>query len=82
MKIHDQNPADTPLEIEAGDAEWAADLIDTYREGDLELTVADLDEMLTRLRKAAKARRMLATVEPVLLRDALGLATARRESEQ
>jgi hypothetical protein len=81
MRIHDQAPTDTPLEISVGDVEWAADLIDTYREGDIESTVAYLDEMLTRLRKAAKARRLLASVEPVLLRDALGLATTRQVSE-
>ena len=81
MKIYDEDPGDIPLEVDIGEVEWAADLIDTYREGDIETTVAQLDGMLTRLRKAAKARRMLASVEPVLLRDALGLATARKGIE-
>jgi len=69
--------ADTPLDLRVGDVGWAVELIETYRAADVDATVEFLEEMLTRLRKAAKARRMLATVEPVLLREALGLAAPR-----
>jgi hypothetical protein len=67
---------DVPLELHVDEAEWAADLIRTYRAGDLDTTVEALEEMLVRLRKAAKARRLLARVEPVVLREAIGLAEA------
>lgn len=67
-------PADMPLNLRVGDVAWAVELIETYRAADVDANVEFLEEMLARLRKAAKARRMLATVEPVLLREALGLA--------
>jgi hypothetical protein len=66
----------------SGDARWAADLIDTYRARDIEWTVEVLEEMVSRLRSAAKARRMLAHVEPVVLREALGLASSLRSVER
>jgi hypothetical protein len=77
MNIAETTPTDMPLDLRVGDVEWAVELIDTYRAGDIESTVEFLDEMLTRLRKAARARPMLATTDPVLLREALGLAATR-----
>lgn len=64
----------------ADDVMWAADLLATYRAGDIDTTVQALEDMLARLRKAAKARRMLGSVEPVVLREALGLVDARSRS--
>jgi hypothetical protein len=78
----EESPAETRLHLRVGDARWAAELIDAYRAGDIDSTIEFLDEMLSRLRRAAKARRMLATVEPVLLREALGLAAPRGSSEE
>ncbi|MGK2876357.1 MAG: hypothetical protein ACSLEW_12070 [Nocardioides sp.] len=69
--------ADVPLNLAVDDVAWTADLIDTYRAGDIDTTVQALEEMLARLRKAAKAKRMLVSVEPMILREALGLADAR-----
>jgi hypothetical protein len=82
MNIPETTQSDMPLDLRVGDVEWAVELIDTYRAGDIDSTVEFLGEMLTRLRKAAKARRMLATVEPVLLREALGLAATRGSVQQ
>jgi len=65
------------LLIEAGDAEWVADLFDAFRAGDVEAVVDQLDELVRVMRKAAKARRMLATVEPSLLRQGLVLCNSR-----
>jgi hypothetical protein len=65
------------LPIEAGDAEWVADLFDTFRAGDVDAVVDQLDELVRVMRKAAKARRMLATVEPSLLRLGLVLCNSR-----
>lgn len=65
------------LPIEAGDAEWVADLFDTFRAGDLDAVVDQLDELVRVMRKAAKARRMLTTVEPSLLRQGLVLCNSR-----
>jgi hypothetical protein len=65
------------LPIEAGDAEWVAGLFDTLRAGDVDAVVDQLDELVRVMRKAAKARRMLATVEPSLLRQGLVLCNSR-----
>ena len=65
------------LLLEAGDAEWVAELFDTMQAGDLDAVVDQLDELVRVMRKAAKARRMLASVEPELLRAGLA-ARARR----
>ena len=59
------------LPFEAGDAEWVAELFDTMQAGDLDAVVDQLDELVRVMRKAAKARRMLASVEPNLLRAGL-----------
>lgn len=65
------------LPIEAGDVEWVADLFDTMHAGDLDAVVDRLDDVIRLARKAAKARRMLATVDPVLLRQGLTRARSR-----
>ena len=75
-------PAPKTLPIEAGDVEWVADLFDTMRTGDLDAVAEQLDEVAHRVRKAAKARRMLATVDPRLLSDGLALHRSRTEAAQ
>ena len=65
------------LPFEAGDPDWVAELFDTMQAGDLDAVVDQLDELVRVMRKAAKARRMLASVEPELLRAGLA-ARARR----
>ena len=65
------------LPIEAGDAEWVADLFDTVRAGDLDAVVDQLDGLVRVMRRAGKARRMLASVEPSLLRQGLLLCNRR-----
>jgi hypothetical protein len=65
------------LPFEAGDPEWVAGLFDTMQAGDLDAVVDQLDDLLRLMRKAAKARRMLATVGPELLRA--GLAVRSRQ---
>jgi len=66
-----QTSASEPLPINAGDADWVADLVDTLRAGDLDAVVDQLGELARIVRKAAKARRMLAEVDPVLLRQGI-----------
>ena len=78
--IMQTRPAPETLPIEAGDIEWVADLFGTMREGDLEELVEQLEKVAHRVRKAAKARRMLATVDPKLLADGLALHRARIEA--
>lgn len=73
-------PSPETLQIEAGDVEWVADLFDTMRTGDLDAVAERLDEVAHRVRKAAKARRMLATVAPRLLGDGLALHRSRTEA--
>ena len=70
-------PSPETLPIEAGDVEWVADLFDTMHAGDLDAVVDRLDEVIRLARKAAKARRMLATVDPALLRHGLARARSR-----
>lgn len=65
------------LPFEVGDLEWVAELFDTMRAGDLDAMIARLDDLLRVMRKAAKARRMLATVSPDLLRAGLALGAHR-----
>ena len=57
------------LPIEAGDVEWVADLFDTMCAGDLDVIVELLEDVARLARKAAKARRMLATVDSRLIVD-------------
>ena len=75
----DMRTCTTPdtLPFEAGDPEWVADLFDTLRAGDLDAVIDQLDELLRVMRRAAKARRMLATVDPELLRAGLQVRAAR-----
>jgi Lon protease-like protein len=68
------------LPFEAGDPEWVADLFDTMQAGDLDAVVNQLDELVRVMRKAAKARRMLASVEPDLLRAGLAARAQRGSS--
>lgn len=65
------------LPFEAGDPEWVADLLDTMRSGDLDAVIDQLDELLRLMRRAARARRMLATVDPELVRAGLRVRAAR-----
>ena len=65
------------LPFETGDPEWVADLFDTLRAGDLDTIVDQVDELLRIMRRAAKARRMLATIDLELLRAGLQLRAAR-----
>ena len=65
------------LPIEAGDAEWVADLFETFRAGDVEAVIDQLDDVVRLMRRAARARRMLATVDPLLLREGLALCQTR-----
>jgi hypothetical protein len=59
------------LPFEAGDPEWVVELFDTMQAGDLDAVVDELDELVRVMRKAAKARQMLASVEPDLIRAGL-----------
>ncbi len=65
------------LPFSAGDADWVADLLDTFRAGDLDAAVDTLDALLGTMRKAAKARRILTTVDALLLRKGLELSARR-----
>ena len=78
--IMQTRPAPETLPIEAGDIEWVADPFGTMREGDFEAVVEQLEKVAHRVGKAAKARRMLATVDPELLADGLVLHRARMEA--
>lgn len=66
-----------PLPIETGDPDWVADLFETMQAGDLDAVVDQLDALLQTMREAARARRMLATVGPDLLRAGLALRIQR-----
>lgn len=65
------------LPFEAGDTEWVVDLFETLHAGDLDAVADRLDELVRVIRKAAKARRMLVTVDPSLLREGLTLADSK-----
>ena len=68
------------LPLEAGDPDWVAELFDTMQAGDLDAVVDQLDELVRVMRKAAKARRILASVEPDLLRAGLAARAQRGPS--
>jgi len=70
------------LSVETGDPEWVADLFDTFRAGDLDVAVTNLDALVGTLRRAAKARRVLTTVQPSLLRQGLEISACRRRTGQ
>lgn len=57
-----------PLPFAAGGPDWVADLIETYRAGDLDAVAAGLEELVAVVRTAAKARAILAGLDPDLLR--------------
>ncbi len=74
--MHSSTAPDT-LPFEAGDPEWVAELFDTLRAGDLDAIVDQVDQLVRLMRRAAKARKMLAAVDPELLRAGLRLRAAR-----
>ena len=59
------------------DAEWLAGLIETYRAGDIDIAVENLEWLLSRLKRASKARRALARASERQLRAALELRRER-----
>ena len=65
------------LPFDAGGPEWVADLFNTLRAGDLDAIADQLDEVLRHVREAAKARRTLASVDPMLLHEGLALCELR-----
>lgn len=73
--------ASAALPFQAGDAEWVADLLDTFRDGDLDALVEQFGALLASLRQAAKARQILAGVNPGLLREGMRLRSTRREGQ-
>lgn len=75
-----EDAQERPLPVSTGDAEWVADLLDTFRAGDLDAAVDTLDALLATMRKAAKARRMLTTIDAPLLREGLELSAHRLET--
>jgi hypothetical protein len=75
-------PSPETLPIEAGDVEWVADLFDTMRAGDLDAVAEQLDELSHRVRRAAKARRMLAAADPRLLADGFARHRSKMEAAQ
>jgi hypothetical protein len=70
-------PSPETLPIEAGYVEWVADRFDTMCAGDLDAVVEHLDHLTRLARKAAKARRMLATVDSRVVGERLVLHRAR-----
>ena len=80
MTIQRQTTTDERPHV--ADPEWVADLVDTFRAGDLDVAVADLTALLQTMRRAAKARRILSTVSPSLLQQGLEVRAGRRSAEQ
>jgi hypothetical protein len=76
MGMPSSRPTET-LPFASGDAEWVADLLDTYRAGDLDAVAAQLEDLTGVVRRAAKARSILAGVDPDLLRAGLRAASSR-----
>lgn len=68
------------LPFETGGPEWVAELFDTMQAGDVDAVVDQLDELVRVMRKAAKARRMLTSVGPDLLRAGLAVRAQRGAS--
>ena len=62
------------------DAEWVADLLDAFHAGDIDVAVAELDVLVRKLRRAAKARRTLTCVSAGMLRQGLEFRASRRDS--
>jgi hypothetical protein len=61
--------------------EWVADLFDATRAGDVEVAIAGLESLIAIMRKSAKARQILATLEPGLLRQGLQVSVTRRGTD-
>lgn len=68
--------------VEEGDPEWVADLFDILHEGDVEASLAGLESLLRSMRKAAKARHVLAGLEPGLIGRGLEVRATRRGSRR
>jgi hypothetical protein len=77
MTMNDDHDGQARL-VDGGDPEWVADLFDTMRSGDLEVAVTELESLLKTMRRAAKARRMLTTVNPRLIRAGLRVSASRQ----
>jgi len=82
MTMNSQAATGDQLRVETGDPEWVADLFDTFRSGDLDVAVANLDVLLCTLRRAAKARRVLTKIQPSLPRQGLEISASRRRTGQ
>ncbi|GAB3662580.1 hypothetical protein GCM10027596_24360 [Nocardioides korecus] len=70
-------PSPATLPFAPGDPEWVANLLDTQRTGELDAIVDQLEELIGLIRRAAKARTMLATVDPQLVRAGHQVRAAR-----
>ena len=60
------------------DTEWVADLIETFRAGDLDVALAEVDALCRTLRRAVNARRALTTISPSLLKRGLEVRAGRQ----
>lgn len=61
------------------DPEWVVGLLDTMAEGDLDATAQALEQVVRRLRKAARARNALIRVPAAPLRTAIALRSSQRK---
>jgi hypothetical protein len=77
MDAPEVSSTESSLDLCVGCVGSNAGLIEIYRAGEIDSMVEFLDEMLARLRRDAKARRIRANLEPVLLREVVGLAAPR-----
>ena len=77
MQTDDDEVAEAPLDLDL-DAETAADLMEIFRPGDPEVSAADLDAPLIKVRAVVMVRRMLYTVDHVVLCAALERTARRR----
>ena len=80
MNLEPDRPGADHVAARDGDPEWVADLFDTLREGDLDVALAGLESLVRTMRKAAKARRVLATLQPSLICQGLEVRASRRGS--
>jgi len=80
MNLKPDRPGADHIEVCDGNPEWVADLFDTLGEGDLDVALAGLESLLRTMRKAAKARRILATLQPGLICQGLEVRASRRGS--
>lgn len=65
--------------VDSSDPEWVADLFDTLRQDDLDGALTSLESVVQSMRRAAKAKRILARVEPSLLCQGLRVSALRRQ---